>query len=92
MGKRGGGLQGTLIWKFFGYLVIDYYQAGPPGGPPLSLTKLPIWDEKNGIYGYSTSAMSSSKSQDGASVDDILHLYHSRAESKRDPQAQVCVE
>lgn len=70
---------------------MKYYQEGPPGGPQLALTKIPIWDDKGGIFGSGASAMSSSKRHDGASVDEILHMYHTKAENRRDPQAQVYV-
>jgi hypothetical protein len=70
---------------------MKYYQEGPPGGPQLALTKIPIWDDKGGIFGSGASAMSSSKRHDGASVDEILHMYHTKAENRRDPQAQVYI-
>lgn len=72
-------------------LVMAYYQQGPPGGPSLSQTKIPIWDEKGGLFGPSASAMSSSKRHDSANIEEILHMYHTKAENRRDrdPQAQV---
>ncbi|KAG2171580.1 hypothetical protein INT43_008306 [Umbelopsis isabellina] len=68
--------------------VMEYYYAGPPGGPSMPLTKVPIWDDKGGIYGSSASALSGSKKTNGASLDEILHLYHSRAKSN-DARAQI---
>jgi hypothetical protein len=68
---------------------MDYYREGPPGGPPLKLTKLPIWDDKGGLFGSKASSMTSSKKQDGVSLEEILHMYHTKAENRKDPQAQV---
>jgi hypothetical protein len=68
---------------------MDYYRDAPPGGPPLRLTKLPIWDDKGGLFGSKASSMTSSKKQDGVSLDEILNMYHTKAVSRRDPQAQV---
>lgn len=68
---------------------MDYYREAPPGGPPLRLTKLPIWDDKGGLFGSKASSMTSSKKQDGVSLEEILHMYHTKAENRNDPQAQV---
>ncbi|KAI9280236.1 hypothetical protein BC943DRAFT_331053 [Umbelopsis sp. AD052] len=69
--------------------VMEHYSEAPPGGPPLRLTKLPIWDDKGGLFGSKASSMTSSKKQDGVSLDEILHMYHTKAESRNDPQAQI---
>ncbi|CAG8490048.1 1561_t:CDS:10 [Dentiscutata heterogama] len=58
---------------------IEYYKSGPPGGRQLPPTKIKLYDEDGGVYGYGASGSgtgSSTKPGDQAAWDDILEYYH----------------
>ncbi|CAJ0628656.1 166_t:CDS:10, partial [Entrophospora sp. SA101] len=63
---------------------VEYYKSGPPGGRQLPPTKIRLYDEDGGVYGYGASGSgagsSASKLSDQGAWDDVLEYYRYMAD------------
>ncbi|CAG8433326.1 13061_t:CDS:10 [Ambispora gerdemannii] len=67
---------------------VEYYKSGPPGGRQLPPSKIRLYEEDGGVYGYGASGLTSLSRGDSAAWDDILEYYRYMAEH-RDQHAQA---